>query len=220
MIQDGVVILPILVKPLTNQRGYHLTALDATTGKLLWQWKTQEEIETTTLGDTVYASIYSSRDNQSQSGWVKAIDLKTGRERWTHSMLGGYLAMANDREVFVWDRSEKSSTRYVVLDRQTGAVLRQFTLAPDENPGGGGQLAGNTIYKVSLQSTGSWGTAENHSWIEAFDARNGKQLWRTPTLRNSHINRFTIAGDRLILVGTSSIAAKSVVQSYQIESVK
>lgn len=214
-VQDGVVVLPILIAPKKGQRGYHLTALNAMTGKLLWQWKTEAEIETVTLGDTVYASIYSTASDESQPGWVKAFDLRTGRERWTHRILGGLPEMTNDHEVFVLDRSEKASTRYVVLDRQTGAVLRQFTLARSSQYGGGSQLAGKQIYKEAIESTGSWTTVENYSRIEAFDATDGKLLWQTPPRRGA-TSQSVVIGNHVIVVSNGFGGAKDAVLGFKI----
>lgn len=219
MIQDGVVVLPILLYAPRAQRAFQLTALDGATGKLLWQWKTRAEIETLTLGDTVYASTYSLSRDGTQPGWVKAFDLKTGKQRWSHTMLGGQAEMANDREVFVIDQNEKTRLRYVVLDRQTGAVLRQFTLTPrgeDEWGGKKAQVIGNRIYKEAFERTGSWFTSENHSYIAAFDTMDGQMQWRTPTLPDTRIYEFRIMGDRLFIVGTDSKASKGIVQSFAV----
>lgn len=220
IIKDGVVILPILIYgPTSNNRSYQLTALDATTGKLLWSWKTKAEIKTAVIDDMVYTSVYSEDRAGLTQGWVKAFDLKTGQERWTHRMLGPYPALANGREVFILDTSAKSSTRFVVLDKQTGQRLRQMTLAPDENPGGQLALKGNSIYKDSWERTGSMvpSSAQNNGWIEVFDATTGQLQWRTPRLANSHV-KFLLTGDRMIVRGNAlSSEAKSVLQSYSLE---
>ena len=221
LIQDGVVILPILVNPMTPQPEYHLTALDAKTGKLLWQWKSQEETFANVLGDTVYVFINSSCQGHAGNDMscVKAFDLKTGKERWTHSMQAGQPQMANDREVFVRDYSKRSAIRYVVLDQQTGKRLRELTLTaqvPDKM--GPPQLVGNRIYIPVIEREGYWGSTERQGWIEAFDATTRQLKWRTPTLRNSHIYRFTISGDRLTLVGSSTELQKGLVQTYTLNA--
>ncbi|MGB8700465.1 MAG: PQQ-binding-like beta-propeller repeat protein [Thermosynechococcaceae cyanobacterium] len=216
IVKNGVVMLPILIYGPASNRSYQLTALDATTGKVLWRWNTKAEIETKVLDDTVYASVYSEDRAGLNQGWVKAFDLKSGQERWTHRMLGPYPALANEREVFILDNSAKSSTRFVVLDKQTGQSLREITLAPNENPGGPVALRGNSIYKASMGSTGSIVDVQNHSWVEVFDATTGQLQWRTPKLDHSHVN-FWVAGDRLIVRRDAlGSEAKSEIQSYSL----
>lgn len=212
-VQDGVVILPILLNPKTGQRSTQVKALDAATGKLLWELNTEEN-SARTLGDAVYL-LGSTRKGSSNVGWLKALDLKTGKERWTRSGLNGKPTLANDREVFVLEPSEQSDTHYTVLDRQTGAVLRQITLVPSSRYGGKPQLAGNTIYQDVVQSTGSWTTVKNYSRIEAFDATNGKLLWQTP-LRRGGISEAIIMGDRLVISSTGFGEEKNVVQGFKI----
>ncbi|HEY9824479.1 MAG TPA: PQQ-binding-like beta-propeller repeat protein [Stenomitos sp.] len=219
IIKDGVVILPILIYgPTSNSRSYQLTALDAATGKVLWSWSTKAEIKTTVLDDRVYTSVYSDDRAGLTQGWVKAFDIKSGQERWTHRMLGPYPVLANEREVFILDSSAKTSTSLVVLDKQTGKSLRQMTLAPDENPGGQLALQGNSIYKDSWERTGFMvpSSAQNHGWIEVFDAMTGQLQWRTPRLTNSHV-KFWVTGDRMIVRSNAlSSEAKSMLQSYSL----
>ncbi|MBD1838592.1 PQQ-binding-like beta-propeller repeat protein [Coleofasciculus sp. FACHB-501] len=222
VVQNGVVFLPILVNPSTPQRGYQLTGLDAATGKVLWTWNTSAELtDVTVLGDTVYPAVYSKDRTGKEPGWVKALDLKTGKERWTHTMRGGEAKLASDREVFIWDGDAKTSTRFVVLDRQTGAMLRQFTLSrQDRQEPRPIALADNIIYTADMEiegvsALGFYGSAKNHSRVNAFDATSGQVLWHTPTLRESHIYRFVLNGDRLFLSSNGlENNVQSVVQSF------
>lgn len=215
VVQDGVVVLPILVNPLKEQRGYHVTALDAATGKRLWQWKTQEEVNVATLDNWVYISLYvPEKGDRSQPGWVKALDLKTGQERWTHPMTGGRASMASDRELFVADDSDKSVDRYIVLDQKTGAVLRRITLEGSTKLGRA-MLVGDTIYKDVIESTGSWFTVENHAYLRAFDAKTGQLKWRTPLLQRTSIYDMTVVGDRLLVFSKGFTTGKSIIYGFQ-----
>jgi outer membrane protein assembly factor BamB len=116
--ENGTIFIPILVNPSNARRGYELTALDAKTGKVMWVWKTSAEPETLVEGNRVYASIYSEDRAGKKAAWIKAFDLQTGRELWTHQMLGGMALLANDREVFIHDRAAESKSRLVVVDSQ------------------------------------------------------------------------------------------------------
>jgi outer membrane protein assembly factor BamB len=217
IVKDGVVMLPILIYgPKDSNRTYQLTALDATTGKVLWRWNTKAEIATKVLDDTVYASVYSEDRAGLNQGWVKAFDLKSGQERWTHKMLGPYPALANGGEVFIRDNSVKDSARFVVLDQQTGQSLRQITLAPNGSPEGQLALQGNFIYKDAVESAGSMVNVQNHGWVEVFDATTGQLQWRTPKLADSHVN-FWVAGDRLIVRRNAlRSGTKDAIQSYSL----
>lgn len=222
VVHNGVVFLPLLVNPSTPQRGYQLTGLDAATGKVLWTWNTSAELtDVTVLGNTVYPAVYSKDRAGKEPGWVKALDLKTGKERWTHTMRGGEAKIANDREVFIWDGDAKTSTRFVVLDQLSGAMRRQFTLSrQDDREPRPIALADNIIYTADMaiegfSTPGFYGSANNHSWVDAFDATNGQLIWRTPTLRESHIYRFVLNGDRLFLSSNGlENNVQSVVQSF------
>nr|WP_242040633.1 PQQ-binding-like beta-propeller repeat protein [Coleofasciculus sp. FACHB-1120] len=222
VVQNGVVFLPVLVNPSTPQRGYQLTGLDAATGKVLWTWNTSSELtDVTVLGDTVYPAVYSKDRTGKEPGWVKALDLKTGKERWTHTMRGGEAKIASDREVFIWDGDAKTSTRFVVLDRQTGAMRRQFTLSrQDDREPRPIALADNIIYTGDMEiegfsALGFYGSAKNHSRVNAFDATSGQLVWHTPLFRESHIYRFVLNGARLFLSSNAvGNDVKSVVQSF------
>ncbi len=186
----------------------------------MWTWKTTTEPQTLVVGNRVYASIYSEDRAGTKPGWIKAFDLQTGRELWTHQMLGGTAIMANDREVFIHDRKAESNSRLLVVDSQTGSKLRQFDL-PLEYPQGIGSstLGNNVIYtsdlKIENVVPGFYGSADNHSWVNAFDAANGKLLWRTPIFRHSQSKAITIQGNRLFLT-TQGLKneVKSTVQSF------
>jgi hypothetical protein len=41
--------------------------------------------------------------------------------------------------------------------------------------------------EIKNVTLGFYGSADNNSWISAFDDKTGKLVWRTPTLMNSHI---------------------------------
>ncbi|MGP1385243.1 MAG: outer membrane protein assembly factor BamB family protein [Thainema sp.] len=224
-VQDGIVILPILVNPQTDQRGYQIVGLDAATGAVLWTWQTSSEIEhIAVLGDAVYPSVYGA--DQANPGWVKALDLKTGAERWTYPMLGGHARAVSDQEVLIWSLwfDADQPNRLLLLDRQTGTLKRQLVLSREYDTEATTVLFANDViyaddmsFGHTIPVPGFYGTAENNSWIGAFDATNGHLLWRTPTLSQSHIYQFVLTNDHL-LVKSNGLQpdVKSVVQQYSL----
>ncbi|MBD2465081.1 PQQ-binding-like beta-propeller repeat protein [Oscillatoria sp. FACHB-1407] len=219
--QDGILIVPILVNPQTEQRGYEITALDATTGNLLWRWKTLDELDNlTVIGDTVYPAHTDGNLTEGRS-WVKALDLKTGQERWSYSTIG-FTMLASDREAFLWKREDSDQSLHLnVLDKQSGDELRRIVLPLESNQAPGGLiLADNTIYASDLRienvTLGFYGSADNHTWLNAYDATDGRVLWRTPTFMHSHLNTPVVEGDRLFVASRAvDVAGKSVVQAFE-----
>jgi outer membrane protein assembly factor BamB len=205
-VRNGVVVLPILVNPQTEERGYQVVGLDAATGRLLWRWETSEDFldDLSVIDDTVYVA-YAHNSANDQLSWVKALDLRTGRERWSYPIFGK-VKLASDREVFVWKSHNDTATHFIVLEKQTGAWLRELDLVrQDSREPRQLALADNTLYTSDLAienaTVGFYATADNHSWIEAFDATTGIRKWRTPTLFHSHVYNPIIAGDRLFVTG-------------------
>lgn len=221
-VRNGVVVLPILTNPQTEARGYQIVGLDGKTGKLLWQWETSEDFldDVTVIDDTVYVAFAHSSASDELS-WVKALDLNTGRERWSYPLFGK-VKLASDREVFVWDEDDNNSTRFVVLDKETGAVLRKIDLArEDSREPREIALAGNTIYISDLRienvTLGFYASADNHSWFDAFDAATGRKLWQTPTLFHSHVYRPVAGSDRLFVTGHAlNENGQDVIQAFDI----
>lgn len=224
-VQDGVVVLPILVNPQTDQRGYQIVGLDAATGAVLWTWQTSSEIEHfAVLGDAVYPSVYGA--DAANPGWVKALDLKTGAERWTYPMLGGHARAVNDQEVLIWSLwfDAEQPNRLLLLDRQTGTLKRQLLLPREFDTEATTVLFANDVvytddmnFGHTVPVPGFYGTAENNSWVDAFDATDGHLLWRTPTLSQSHIYQFVLTDDHLFVKSNGlQPDVESVVQQYSL----
>lgn len=198
-VQDGVVVLPIVqINRQTDQRRVLMKAIDATTGKLLWDLPAAED-EIVVLADMIYATG-SVCQGVAQGRCLKALDLKTGKECWTYTGTLGKPDLVSDREVFLRVPNDQSTPQYLVLDRQTGALLRQFTLAQSSQYGRAPRLIGNRIYKESVHSTGSWATVENYSRIDIFDATNGQLLWQTPLRRGQTSEPAVVSGHLVIAV--------------------
>lgn len=227
VVREGIVLLPILVNPQTEARGYQIVALEGQTGKLLWQWETAEDSldDVTVLDDTVYVSFAGYSDSVSGGlSWVKALDLQTGKERWMYSPdILGKAKLSRDREVFIWDKTDRDSTDsvdFVVLDRQTGQFLRKLHLAVEYNSEPRQiAIAGNTIYlsdlKIENPTVGYYATADNHSWVNAFDAITGCRMWKTPTLLHSHLYPPVVESDRAFVANrTLNEKGQNVIQAF------
>lgn len=221
-IQDGILFLPLLVEA-SGDRIQQFNALDAATGKVLWTWNAPEELwSAPLLGDTIYPSFYNDTPTQQASRLV-ALDLKTGKERWSYNITGKAKA-ASDREVFIWEATSNRGNHVVVLDKQTGKFLRDLYLErEDTREESNLEISGNTLYVADLQienvTLGFYGSADNHSWLNALDTQTGHLLWRTPTLLHSHINQPAIVGDRLFLSNfVVDPEGKGVVQAFSNEA--
>jgi outer membrane protein assembly factor BamB len=193
VVQNGILLLP---SSHNTTAGWmeQFTVMDVVSGKVLWTWEAPGEPNglwlANVFGDTLYTSVFGNSKMQA-SGRLRAIDLKTGKEKWSYVITGKVKAVS-DREVLVWQSKDNSGGNFVVLDKETGKSLRRFTVtrAYDSEPqhltwvDGQVYIEDMEIKNVTL---GFYGSADNNSWISAFDDKTGKLVWRTPTLMNSHI---------------------------------
>lgn len=221
VIQDDILFLPLLLTA-GGDRVQQFVGLEVATGKVLWTWKAPHELwSANILDDTIYASAFGNSE-MLPSGWLKALDLKTGKERWSYTITGKAKA-ANDREVFVWQSKYNAGNHFVVLDKKTGNLLREFDLnREDEREPQGLLLAENMLYTTDLKienaTVGFYATADNHTWINAFDTATGRLVWHTPTLLHSHVHAPTISGQRLF-VSSSALneQGKNFIQAFDIK---
>jgi outer membrane protein assembly factor BamB len=193
VVQNGILLLPSF-HDTTAGRLEQFTVMDVASGKVLWNWEAPENPNglwsADVFGDTLYTSVFGNSKMQA-SGRLRAIDLKTGKEKWSYVITGKVKAVS-DREVLVWQSKDNSGGNFVVLDKETGKSLRRFTVtrAYDSEPqhltwvDGRVYIEDMEIKNVTL---GFYGSADNNSWISAIDDKTGKLVWRTPTLMNSHI---------------------------------
>jgi outer membrane protein assembly factor BamB len=193
VVQDGILFLPTVIRTPAG-RIEQFTVIDVVSGKVLWTWEAPQKPnglwDANVFGDTIYTSVFGNSDMK-PSGRLRAIDLKTGAERWSYVITGRVKAVS-DREVFVWQSKDNSGSNFVVLDKETGRFLRRFTLPrvhydePQNLIWSDGRLYVPDM-EIKNVTLGFYGSADNNSWISAFDDKTGKLVWRTPTLMNSHI---------------------------------
>ncbi|NMF58350.1 outer membrane protein assembly factor BamB family protein [Pseudanabaena yagii] len=194
VVQNGILFLPSF-HDTSKGRLEQFTVMDVRSGKVLWTWETSSRDpnalwDADILGDTIYTSIFGFSKTQ-PLGRIRAIDLQTGKEKWSYVITGKVKAVS-DREVLVWQSKDNSGGNFVLLDKETGRFLRRFTVtrAYDSEPqhltwaDGRVYIDDMEIKNVTL---GFYGSADNNSWIGAFDDKTGKLVWRTPTLMNSHV---------------------------------
>ena len=201
VVQNGILLLPSRHNT-TAGRIEQFTVIDVVSGKVLWTWEALQRPNglwsAQVLGNTIYTSVLGNTKMQS-SGRLRAIDLKTGKEKWSYVITGKAKAVS-DREVFVWQYKGDSGNNFVVLDKETGRFLRRLELPrvygtePQNLIWSDGLLyvPDMEIQNVTWDSHGSadsntWISTFDGKWIRAYDDKTGKLVWRTPTLINSHI---------------------------------
>ncbi len=193
VIQNGLLFLPNFNNT-PSGRSEQFTVIDVTSGKVLWKWEAPQNPDglwsAKVFGDTIYTSVFGNSDMK-PSGRLRAIDLKTGKEKWSYVITGKAKAVS-DREVFVWQSQGNSGNNFVVLDKETGRFLRRFALPrihydePQNLTWSDGLIYAPDM-EIKNATFGFYGSADNNSWVSAFDDQTGKLVWRTPTLMNSHI---------------------------------
>lgn len=192
-VQNGILLLPSF-HDTTAGRIEQFTVMDVASGKVLWTWEAPQNPNglwsANVFGDTIYTSVFGHTKTQ-PSGRIRAIDLKTGKEKWSY-VITGKVKAANEREILIWEPTRNSSGNFVVLDKETGRFLRRFTVTReyDREPSNL-TWADGRVYIEDMEiknvTLGFYGSADNNIWVSAFDDKTGKLVWRTPTLMNSHI---------------------------------
>ncbi len=194
VVQNGILFLPSF-HDTSKGRLEQFTVMDVQSGKVLWTWETASRDpnalwDADVLGDTIYTSVFGN-SKMRPSGRIRAIALQTGKEKWSYVITGKVKAVS-DREVLVWEPKRNSRGNFVILDKETGRFLRRFTVTrvydsePQHLTWADGRLYMDDM-EIKNVTLGFYGSADNNSWISAFDDKTGKLVWRTPTLMNSHI---------------------------------
>ncbi|GBO56149.1 hypothetical protein APA_4479 [Pseudanabaena sp. lw0831] len=193
VVQNGILLLPSSHNTTVGWME-QFTVMDVASGKVLWTWEAPGEPNglwsVDVFGDTIYTSVFGNSKMQA-SGRLRAIDLKTGKEKWSYVITGKAKAVS-DREVFVWQSEGNAGNNFVVLDKETGRFLRKFKLPrvyydEPKNLTWSDGLIYVPDMEIKNVTFGFYGSADNNSWVSAFDDKSGKMVWRTPTLLNSHI---------------------------------
>jgi outer membrane protein assembly factor BamB len=198
VVQNGILFLPS--RHNTPAGGIEqFTVMDVAAGKVLWIWEVPREPNglgsrsVNVLGDTLfYTSVFDNSKMQS-SERLRAIDLKTGKEKWSHVMTdetNGQTKAVSDREVLIWESKNNVGGNFLVLDKETGKFLRRFTV-PLGYYAAFQPLAwaDGRIYIEALEpenETLDFSRPVRNSWLGAFDDKTGKLVWQTTPLTNSH----------------------------------
>ena len=205
---EPVVQNEILLLPSRHQtpagRSEQFTVMDVASGKVLWTWEIPREPDglglgsANVLGDTFfYTSVFDNSKMQS-SRRLRAIDLKTGKEKWSYVMIdqaNGQTKAVSDREVLVWESKNSVGGNFLVLDKETGKFLRRFTVplgyyaAFQPLTWADGRIYIEALDIEALEPenvTLDFSGSVRNSWLGAFDDKTGKLVWRTTPLTNSH----------------------------------
>jgi len=90
--------------------------IDVTSGKVLWKWEAPDEPNglwsTKIFGDAIYTSVFGNSDMK-PSGRLRAINFKTGKEKWSYVITGKVKAVS-DREVFIWQSKGNAGSNFVL----------------------------------------------------------------------------------------------------------
>lgn len=193
VLKNGILLLPSF-HDTTAGRLEQFTVMDVASGKVLWTWEAPQEPNglwaADVFEDTLYTSVFGN-SKMLPSGRIRAINLQTGKEKWSYVITGKVKAVS-DREVLVWQSKGNSGGNFVLLDKETGRFLRRFTVTrtydsePQHLTWADGRIYIDDM-EIKNVTLGFYGSADNNSCISAFDDKTGKLVWRTPTLMNSHI---------------------------------
>lgn len=193
IIQKNLVLLAITAREPTRYRA-KLIALDAQTGKLIWE--TEPTFE---WPDSLYAD--GERVYVSYSRYVQAFDLATGQELWrgveqSTYKKGGLHVYATEAQVEVYDIDTARyplNSRQFILDAKTGATI-------GVNEWSGLFFQQNNIYYVSSLIAGSFGKG-----MIAKDKESSDTLWRLDT--TGLVRRWPIVVDNRMYLDAGDIYA-------------
>jgi serine/threonine protein kinase/outer membrane protein assembly factor BamB len=156
-----------------NQTGLAISAIQTSTGSVLWQRQWSDEsvfspIED--IGGTIYAATthFSSTTGYSDSGFVHALRASDGSILWSYPVSnrnGAYAVYASDGYVYV------SASGLYVLQASTGSLVWKYdpqNAYVTSQPA----IANGEVY-LNIDDFGS-----HQGKIEAFQASNGKMLWQ------------------------------------------
>jgi len=196
-VQNGILLLPSF-HDTTAGRIEQFTVMDVASGKVLWTWEAPQNPNglwsAQVFGDTIYTSVFGNTKTQ-PSGRLRAIDLKTGKEKWAYVITDQNdwrIKAASDREVLIWESKDNVDGKFVVLDKETGRFLRRFTLTlgyslePQTLTWVDGRIYIEAI-DTENETVDFFGSVRK-SWLGAFDDKTGILVWRTATLLNSSID--------------------------------
>ncbi|MGD0241529.1 MAG: PQQ-binding-like beta-propeller repeat protein [Streptosporangiaceae bacterium] len=139
-------------------------ALDAATGKPLWQRATTREFndKLAATGAAVYVA-------DATDGGASALDAATGRQLWSVSTQGGPLDLVVTGGVVYLGSPAKSNTTGGVsaLNAASGGLLWSAEFGPVADVTGGLAVDGGTVYATS-----------SNGELFAYDAASGTKRWR------------------------------------------
>jgi outer membrane protein assembly factor BamB len=93
VVQNGILFLPSNIRTPASltEKVEKVTVIDVASGKVLWTREAQQNTDdlwsAKVFGDTIYTSIFGNSEMK-PSGKLSAIDLKTGKEKWSYAITG------------------------------------------------------------------------------------------------------------------------------------
>ena len=166
-------------------------ALDAKNGTQLWQFQTGAPVVASPAIDGGVVYIGSSDSN------IYALDAKTGQELWSYDAgqpnetVTPTTAVVTAGVVYASSSDEMSHSYLFALDAKTGAQLWRAQVNDQlfTNP----QVDDGVIYIASSALTQIGGPLVTDSYVYAFNAADGSQLWRSKKISDVILAAPTVA---------------------------
>ncbi len=186
----------------------HLLALDANTGKEIWNValkavsaKGENGSSPSNMG-VITAPVVS--DGQvyvmNRAGTIFSFEAKTGKANWTYetgasALVKQYYTDANGKKQVAGSTIYDGGTpvvadgilygalhnTYFAINAKTGKLVWSLNLAEQDQIFNGVQVVDGTIYTASYIASGHNAAMSLQSYIYAFKASDGTQIWKYPT---------------------------------------
>lgn len=167
----------------------HLIALDANTGKVRWDALLKTNLTTsgsfldiTTTPVVANGQVYL----MNRLGVVFSLDAATGKQNWSYSsdssaMVNGTTYDGGAPVVNNGVLYGALHNTYFAVNAKTGKQLWSHTLDASDQIFNALQVLDGIIYDTSYVNSGHHAGMSLQSYAYAFNAKDGKQLWKYPT---------------------------------------
>lgn len=242
LIQDGLIAVAGTTYKGDKLQGAGLFLVNAATGKPVGQWRTKpgrnlsrlliaadtlyfiEEGKSSTHrqtthgadGSTTTSTVYGEDENM-----LRALDVRTGKERWKRptngdggapgdaDAIGGPLFVEGDtlyvRETPKGER-RSAGTLYRGVSVKDGSNRSETIVSRDHSPYGPPIHEGPVLYSSGTHTSVSlirWSQNPPDWWVSAFDLKTGKEIWNSKRENNTWFSQPAVAGG-LVVVSSSN----------------
>ena len=178
-------------KSLVIGQGFHLDrncpllCFDADTGKLRWQAKTTEHVESSPaiLGDLAVVGVGAIEDHAGRptgdAGHVLAVRVSDGSVLWRHPVIDAESSPAIDADKTTFVGSGMNGNAVVAIDGAGDKAVKRWAYDAGNAVTGTVTLAGDTVVIGSGNGTLAASAPEPSGAVIALDRQTGKLKWRT-----------------------------------------